>query len=84
MRCAKRDHRMRAVTLTSFILVLIGAINWLLVGTSRFDLVRWLVRRRVGSGASIYDLVGTAGLTQLVTFILRRTRGKLYPDPVKA
>ena len=47
----------------SLLLVIIGAVNWLLVGVFQFDLVAWLFG---GQGALlsriIYSLVGIAGL----------------------
>ena len=47
----------------SLILVIIGALNWALVGVFQFDLVAWLFG---GQGAVIsrivYTLVGAAGL----------------------
>lgn len=47
----------------SLLLVIVGAINWLLVGVFQFDLVSWLFG---GQGALIsrivYTLVGVAGL----------------------
>ena len=47
----------------SLLLVIIGAVNWLLVGVFQFDLVAWLFG---GQGAIlsriIYSLVGLAGL----------------------
>lgn len=47
----------------SLLLVIIGAVNWLLVGVFQFDLVAWLFG---GQGALIsrivYSLVGAAGL----------------------
>jgi len=67
---------MRIVSLVSFFLMIIGAINWLLVGIVRFDLVRWIFGRRSTLGRIIYSLVGTAGLTQLTTFIVRSAKGK--------
>ena len=47
----------------SLLLVIIGAVNWLLVGVFQFDLVAWLFG---GQGAIlsriIYSLGGIAGL----------------------
>lgn len=47
----------------SLLLVIIGAINWLLVGVFQFDLVAWIFG---GQGALlsriIYSIVGAAGL----------------------
>lgn len=58
---------------TALILVIIGAINWLLVGVFQWDLVTALFGGdtiRVSSGLSriIYTLVGIAGLYSL-TFL---------------
>lgn len=47
----------------SLLLVIIGAVNWLLVGVFQFDLVAWLFG---GQGAIIsrvlYTIIGAAGL----------------------
>lgn len=47
----------------SLLLVIIGAINWLLVGVFQFDLVAWLFG---GQGAILsrilYTIIGAAGL----------------------
>ena len=52
---------------TALILVIIGAINWLLVGVFQWDLVTALfggdtVRESSGFSRLIYTLVGLAGL----------------------
>ena len=47
----------------SLILVILGAINWLLVGLFQFDLVAWLFGgQAMGLSRIIYSLVGVAGL----------------------
>ena len=55
----------------SLLLVIIGAINWGLVGLFQFDLVAWLFG---GAGAVIsriiYTLVGLAGLWT-ISFLFR-------------
>lgn len=47
----------------SLLLVIIGAVNWLLVGIFQFDIVAWLFG---GQGAVIsrilYTIIGAAGL----------------------
>ena len=60
--------------ITSLTLVIIGALNWLLVGLLQFDLVAWLfggqdaVLSRI-----IYALVGLAGLW-CISVLFRRIR----------
>ncbi|WP_343210115.1 DUF378 domain-containing protein [Anaerolentibacter hominis] len=53
---------MKAVRIISYILVIIGAINWLLVGAFRFDLVAWIFGQMSVISRIIYSLVGLAGI----------------------
>ena len=47
----------------SLILVIIGAINWLLIGLFRFDLVGWIFGGQASVIARIvFTIVGLAGL----------------------
>ena len=49
--------------ITSLSLVIIGAINWGLVGIFKFDLVAWIFGGQTsGFSRVIYTLVGLAGL----------------------
>lgn len=49
--------------ITSLTLVIIGALNWLLVGLLQFDLVAWAFGGQDAVAARvIYVLVGVAGL----------------------
>ncbi len=55
----------------SLILVIIGAINWLLVGLFQFDVVAWLFGgQAMVLSRIIYSLVGVAGLW-CVTLLFR-------------
>ncbi|CEO88059.1 DUF378 domain-containing protein [Syntrophaceticus schinkii] len=61
---------MSALDKTSLVLVIIGAINWLLVGLARFDLVAFLF----GGSASllsriIYTIIGLAGLWAITILV---------------
>lgn len=62
-------------------LVIIGALNWGLVGFINFDLVAALTGRHFGEtspiSSVIYSLVGLAGLYQAISWkaIQRRWRG---------
>jgi uncharacterized membrane protein YuzA (DUF378 family) len=53
----------RGLTLLAFILVIIGAINWLLVGIFSFDAVAWLFTTNTAAMSRIiYIVIGIAGL----------------------
>ena len=47
---------------TALTLVIIGAINWLLVGLFRFDAVAWLFGNLTWLSRIIYALVGLSGI----------------------
>lgn len=48
---------------TSLVIVIIGAINWLLVGLFKFDLVAWIFGGQTAIlSRIIYIIVGLAGL----------------------
>lgn len=53
---------MRGLDTLALILVIIGAINWGLIGFFRFDLVAALFGNMSGLSRIIYALVGLAGL----------------------
>ena len=47
---------------TSLTLVIIGALNWLLIGVFRFDLVAYLFGNMTLLSRIVYILVGLCGL----------------------
>ncbi len=56
----------------SLILVIVGAVNWGLVGFARFDLVAWIFGgQTAGFSRIVYALVGLAGLW-CITLLFRR------------
>ena len=58
----------------SLILVIIGAINWGLVGFAKFDLVAWIFGGQTALlSRIIYALVGLAGLW-CITLLCRKMR----------
>ena len=58
----------------SLLLVIIGAVNWLLVGIFQFDLVAWLFGGQDAVISRIvYTLVGLAGLW-CITLLFRKGR----------
>lgn len=62
----------------SLLLVIVGAVNWLLVGIFQFDIVSWLFG---GQGALlsriIYTVIGAAGLWCISLLFRDRDRAKM-------
>ena len=56
-----------AVGIIAFILAIVGALNWLLIGVFRFDLVAFLFGNMTLLSRIVYILVGLCGL-YLITF----------------
>jgi uncharacterized membrane protein YuzA (DUF378 family) len=57
---------MRAIEIVTFILVIVGGLNWLLVGIFQFDLVAALFGGQSGVLARVvYVLVGVSAIFQL-------------------
>lgn len=67
---------MKALDLVTLVLVIVGALNWGLVGLAHFDLVAAIVGLSFGqtSGltSAVYTLVGLSGLYQAAVGIPRR------------
>ena len=62
--------------IVSLILVIIGAVNWGLVGFAKFDLVAWIFGgQTAGFSRIVYALVGLAGLWCITLLIRRIARG---------
>ncbi|MFT5036809.1 MAG: uncharacterized membrane protein YuzA (DUF378 family) [Candidatus Azotimanducaceae bacterium] len=56
--------------MVTFLLVIVGAINWGLVGLFNFDLVNWLfveTMDMMGLAKIVYVLVGLSAVYELVT-----------------
>ena len=60
---------MRYINALSLLLVIVGAVNWLLVGIAKFDLVATLTGNSFGQtnalSSIVYILVGVAGVVLL-------------------
>lgn len=53
---------MKALDATALVLVIIGAINWGLIGFFQFDLIATIFGAMTTFGRIIYAIVGIAGL----------------------
>jgi uncharacterized membrane protein YuzA (DUF378 family) len=62
---------MRFLKATALLLVIVGAVNWLLVGVAGFDLVAAITGDEFGEtnaiSSIVYILVGVAGIALLPT-----------------
>jgi len=76
---------MKTFDVLARVLVVVGALNWGLVGIFHFDLVAAIVGRHFGEtspiSSAIYILVALAGLYEVVswTAIQRRRNGSYSP-----
>lgn len=59
---------MKALDTTALILVIIGAVNWGLIGFFRFDLVAAIFGELTTFSRVVYALVGIAGLYAISFF----------------
>jgi uncharacterized membrane protein YuzA (DUF378 family) len=63
------EFQMKAINLITLLLIIIGGINWLLVGAFQFDLVAAIFGGHDAALARIvYVLVGFSAIYQLVPF----------------
>ena len=58
---------MKAVHIISFILLVIGGLNWGLVGIADYNLVEAILGSWPGLVSTIYVLVGLAAIVEIVT-----------------
>lgn len=64
--------KMSAFDMTAFILLLIGGLNWGLVGLFSFDLVRALFGTIPVLQNAVYTLVGVAALYNIYVFYMKK------------
>ncbi len=58
---------MKGLSLVAVVLLVIGGLNWGLVGTTGFDLVRAIFGEMTLLSRIVYTLVGVAAVYQLAT-----------------
>jgi uncharacterized membrane protein YuzA (DUF378 family) len=72
---------MKALNLITLLLIIVGGINWLLVGAFQFDLVAALFGGQDGALARIvYVLVGLSAIYQLVPFSRAMSSGEVAAE----
>ena len=72
---------MKALNLVTLLLIIIGGINWLLVGAFQFDLVAAIFGGQDAALARIvYILVGLSALYQLVPFFRAMSTGEVAAE----
>ncbi|HUV05059.1 MAG TPA: DUF378 domain-containing protein [Armatimonadota bacterium] len=58
------------------ILIIIGALNWGLVGFFKFDLVAAILGEKSALSRFVYAIVGLAAVLYLILWLLRLTPGR--------
>lgn len=72
---------MKALNLITLLLIIVGGINWLLVGAFQFDLVAALFGGQDAALARIvYILVGLSAIYQLVPFFKAMSVGEVHAE----
>ena len=62
------------MNIIALILMIVGALNWLLVGLFRFNLVDWIFGAGSVISAILYVLVGLGGIWGIVMLFQRNVR----------
>jgi uncharacterized membrane protein YuzA (DUF378 family) len=74
---------MKTVDVMAAVLLVVGGLNWGLVGVAHFDLVAAIFGMKFGEtnvlSAAVYSLVGLAALYQAVSFKAIQQRWKHQP-----
>lgn len=64
----KEDIHMKWFDNTALTIVIIGAVNWLLIGIFRLDLIAWLFGNMSWFSRIVYTIVGLCGLYLISLF----------------
>ena len=72
---------MKALNLITLLLIIIGGINWLLVGAFQFDLVATLFGgQQAALSRIVYVLVGLSAIYQLIPFSKAMSTGEVVAE----
>jgi len=76
---------MKALNLITLMLIIVGGLNWGLVGTFEFDLVATIFGGEETTGARlIYVLVGLSALYQLIPLAQAFSVGEVYAEGARS
>jgi len=67
--------RWNAIDWIAWALVIVGALNWGLIGLFHFDLVAWIFGAATMASRIVFSLVGIGALWQIVSTFGRTTAG---------
>jgi len=70
---------MKAPNIVAIALLVVGGLNWGLVGTTGFDLVRAIFGEMTPLSRIVYSLVGVAAVYQLATWRSTQSRPAIRP-----
>jgi uncharacterized membrane protein YuzA (DUF378 family) len=71
---------MKALNLLTLILVIVGAVNWGLVGLFDFNLVAAIFGQGSALSRLIYTLVGISGVYQLIPLFRAMSVGQVHAE----
>jgi uncharacterized membrane protein YuzA (DUF378 family) len=74
---------MKALNITTLLLVIIGGLNWGLVGAFNFDLVASILGYDTAASNLVYVLVGLSALYQLVPFAQSFRTGEVRAEAAR-
>ena len=76
---------MKALNLITLMLIIVGGLNWGLVGAFEFDLVATIFGGEETAGARlIYMLVGLSALYQLIPLVQAFSVGEVYAEGARS
>lgn len=76
---------MKALNLITLMLIIVGGLNWGLVGVFEFDLVATIFGGEETAGARlIYVLVGLSALYQLIPLVQAFSVGEVYAEGARS
>ncbi len=62
------------MNIAALLLMIVGALNWLLVGLFHFDLVAWIFGASSVSARILYVIVGLGGVWGIIMLFQRNVR----------